>query len=206
MIPMNDEFDDAAPGWDAIDAHLARLYRGAEPQHLGYEDVSGNLLGCSAYEANQHWHYVTYGLSELYVPREGDDPEWSGWGFELTFRVIRFRGTQAPGWPFTMLNELARHINERDALVEPGHRFDMRGPITGFPHLPDAPPTGLTVFAVAQDPQLGVIRTPNGKVEFLQVVGVTDKEKQRMLATSTAEVIAELATMDSLLITDPARA
>lgn len=205
---MNGEFEEA-PGWDAIDAALARVYGNVTPQHVGYDlpgAPSTDLQGSSAYEAYGHWHYVSYGLSELYFPREDDDPEWSGWGFELTFRVVRFRGTQAPAWPFTMLNELAKHINEHEVLVEPGHRFDMRGAITGFPHLPDAPYTGLTVFAVTLDPQLGEIRTPNGKVAFLQVVGVTDKEKQRMLATSTAEVLAELAGIDPWLITDPARA
>jgi len=33
-----------------------------------------------------HWHIVGYGMSELYA-KETDDPEESGWGFELTFRV-----------------------------------------------------------------------------------------------------------------------
>ena len=39
---------------------------------------------------------------------------------------------------------------------------------------------------------------------FLQAVGVTAEEKQRMLAGSTAEVLAALG--DPLLLTDPSRA
>jgi hypothetical protein len=84
--------------------------------------------------------------------------------------------------------------------------MDLRAPVTGHPHLPDAPPTGLTVYAFTLDPQLGEIDTLNGRVAFLQAVGVTDEEKQRMQADRTATVLAELADADPLLVTDPSRA
>ena len=35
-----------------------------------------------------HWHYVTYGFTELYE-KKSEDPEVSGYGFELTFRLKR---------------------------------------------------------------------------------------------------------------------
>lgn len=90
---------DAAPGWDAIDAALARLYPGVEPWHvapdvptrLGGDDP---LHGISAYRRDDpvpHWHLVTYGMSELYE-KVSDDPDYSGWGFELTLRVVPRRG------------------------------------------------------------------------------------------------------------------
>jgi hypothetical protein len=198
-----------APGWDAIDAALSPLYPGVEPRHVGYHPprgfVGGALQGCSAYLADGHWHYVTYGLSELYQPGPEDDPEWSGWGFELTCRVVRGTETEAPGWPFSMLNELAKHVNTNKVLLEAGHRIDLQQPITGHPHLPDAPPTDLTVYALTLDPQLGSIDTPNGKVEFLQAVGVSSPEKAEMLETSTAAVLTRLAEGNPLLITDPHR-
>jgi len=201
-----DEVD--APGWDAIDGALARLYGSAVPRHVGYVPpaaLSTNLQGCSAYAADGHWHYVTYGLSELYTPGPEDVPGVSGWGFEFTMRIPRGGEPDAPGWPFTMLNELAKHVNAQGILVEPGHRFDLRAPVTGHPHLPDAPPTGLTVYAFTVDPQLGTMSTPNGQVTFLQAVGVTAAEKERMIASSTADVLSELAAVDPLLQTDPAR-
>ncbi|MGW2857788.1 hypothetical protein ACWDAZ_40260, partial [Streptomyces sp. NPDC001215] len=75
-----------ASGWDAIDAALAPFYPGITPFHVGYFPPKGfeggALQGCSAYPAEGHWHYVTYGLSELYTPGEDDDPDWSGWGFD----------------------------------------------------------------------------------------------------------------------------
>jgi hypothetical protein len=201
--------DDEAPGWDAIDAALRRLYGDQAPLHVGYMPpaaLSTNLQGCSAYEADDHWHYISYGLSQLYHPGPHDDPEVSGWGFELTLRVPHGDEDQAPGWPFTMLNELAKHVNGNHVLLEAGDRIDLRAPVTGYPHIPDGPPTGLTVFAITIDPQLGTIHTPNGQVTFLQAVGVTTREKERMLTETTAAVLDELARTNPLLITNPARA
>jgi hypothetical protein len=201
------EDEDAAPGWDAIDAALSTLYPGVEPRHVGYAlpaALSHNLQGCSAYPALGHWHYVTYGLSELYTPGADDDPAWSGWGFELTLRVARGAETDAPGWPFAVLNQLANFINAQRVLVEDGHRMDMRQPVTGYPQT-DGPETVLTVFAFTVDPQLGSIDTPNGRVVFYQAVGITSEEKSRMQESSTRRVLDEMIGSNPLLITDPAR-
>jgi hypothetical protein len=199
-----------SPGWEAIDTAMARLYGQARPRHVGYVPpaaFSTNLQGCSAYAATDHWHYVTYGLSELYVADEAGDPEFSGWGFEFTLRVPRSPDdADPPGWPFTMINELAKHVNGNSVLIETGDRVDMRAPVTGYPHLPDAPPTGLTVYAFIIDPELGRIDTPHGQVSFLQAVGVTAEEKERMLSTSTADVLDDLALTNPRLLTDPGRA
>jgi suppressor of fused protein SUFU len=141
--------EDAAPGWDALDAAMAALYPGQQPRHVGYAlpaALSNNLQGCSAYAACLHSHYVTYGLSERYEPDADADSEWSGRGFELTLRVLGDVHAEPPAWPFTVLNKLANHINAAEAPVAPGHRLDLGQPITGYPHT-DGPETGLTVFA-----------------------------------------------------------
>ncbi len=203
---MVSEPDDSAPGWDAIDAALAARYGDQQPRHVGSgvpASLSQHLQGCSAYAAEGHWHYVTYGLSELFEPIPEANPEVSGWGFELTMRVPR-DGDEPPAWPFRMLDEIAQYVNDSRAVLAPGHRIDFRQPVTGHPGIEGAPPTALTVFAFAVDPELGEIDTPNGRVVFLQAVGVTAEEKERMLAGSTAEVLAGLG--DPLLLTDPSRA
>jgi hypothetical protein len=197
-----------SPGWQAIDDAVAALYGEADPRHVGYQPpaaFSNNLQGCSAYRAGDHWHYISYGLSELYVPAPGDDPEFSGWGFELTLRVPG-GDSEPPQWPFTMINEMAKHVNSNLAPLHDGDRIDLRVAITGFPNLPDAPDTGLTVFALCVDRELGQIETPNRRVVFLQLVGVTAHEKQEMLASSTAEVLDRLAAENPLLVTRPERA
>src|SRR5262245_58672455 len=99
-----EEPDDFAPGWHAIDAACERLYPDqTEPLHVASAPHppigEGLIYGISAYRAKDpaHWHFVTYGFSELYA-KESDDPEVSGWGFELTFRLARGREELPPNW------------------------------------------------------------------------------------------------------------
>lgn len=109
---------DGAPGWDAIDGALARIYGDTKPRHWGTVmrwSLGGRdpLDGISAYERADpvpHWHYVSYGMSDLYV-KESEDPVESGWGFEFTFRLAREGGgTDPPVWPANLLQNLARYV------------------------------------------------------------------------------------------------
>lgn len=188
--------NDIPPGWAAIDAALAPLYPGVEPRHAAYlpmpefTEVPG-LRGCSAYPADGHWHYITYGLSELGEVGPDADREWSGWGFELTFRLARGTEEAAPGWPFDLLQGLARYVSGERALLEAGQHVDLRRPLTEG--------TALTGFALVPDPQLGRIATVNGKVEFLQLVGVTPAEIALIVRTGADAVLAD---RPALLVTD----
>lgn len=194
---------DESPGWDAIDAVLGAVHPGVEPYHVGYTPgvhFGSGLQGCSAYAADGHWHYVTYGLTELWLKAVDTDPQTSGWGFELTMRVPRTpEVADPPPWPFNLLEQVARFVREQGVLLGPGHRMDTRHPITG------AEGTRLTALAFAPDPWLATIDTPNGRVEFLQAVGLTAGELARAKETSTDEVLAELSSGNPLLITDPRR-
>lgn len=196
---------ESAPGWDAITEAFGALYSEAEPAHVGYLPglaFGGGLEGCSAYRAADHWHYVTYGLTELGSKDPEAEPEISGWGYEFTLRAaLEGDGTAPPRWPFALLEQLAKTSNQHGTCYDVGHRIDIRQPITG------APDTALTALALTRDPQFpGAVDTPHGAFDLLQVVGVTAAELDRMKATSTAAVLLELAADNALLITDPARA
>jgi len=71
------------------------------------------LDGISAYvrtEPVPHWHYISYGMSELYE-KESDNPEQSGWGFEFTFRLARNPADhEIPLWPANLMQNLARYV------------------------------------------------------------------------------------------------
>lgn len=198
---------EAAPGWDAIDAALAPHY-GAEPaRHVAFTPpaaFSANLQGCSAFAADGHWFYVTYGLSELFETAPPTEPGPSGHGLELTMRVPRAEGTAPPDWPYAMLNELGKQVRSNGVVIAPGDRVDLRAPVTGHPQT-DGPPSALTVFAFRVDPVLAAISTPQGSVRFVQVVGITAAEKAQMVASSTDVVLTQLAWADPLLVLDPAR-
>lgn len=86
-------------GFDAISEKLHALYPGQEgrfygtviPYFLGGNDPLDGVEVWKSEEGIPHWHYVTYGFTELYQ-KECEDPEVSGFGFELTFRLQAGRG------------------------------------------------------------------------------------------------------------------
>jgi hypothetical protein len=167
--------DEEAPGWDAIDAAFEHLYPGRAPHHWGTDFAARVMLGgpealdgLSAYRADEpvpHWHWVTYGLTELY-DKDSEDAEWSGWGYELTMRVPRDAELPAP-WPIALLQQIANWAHHAKRLLQAGEAFD-----TGSPIVPDEEGATLTGIGFLADPELPQIETPHGRVDFVQMVGL----------------------------------
>lgn len=205
MDPTHD--DHGTPGWDAINVALAALYPGQEPKHFGTAlpyTLGGNdpLDGISVYWAESprpHWHYVTYGFSELY-DKQSDDAADSGYGFELTFRLAAAPGQGAddapPVWPMNLLQNLARYVFSSGNVFEAGHHLDANGPIALDTD------TVLRHLALVEDPQLPPRDTANGRVRFLQVVGLADDEMAAVRRWSTQGVLDALLPAMPLWITD----
>lgn len=192
-----------APGWDAIDHALARLYPGVVPVHLapfpGGHMPGGGVHGISAYPAADHWHLVTYGLSELFE-KVSRQPEISGWGYELSVRVARrAEEPAAPQWAFNLLERMARVTRAEKHRYKVGDRIELGGPLDG------GPGTRIVALTVVVDPQLGTIDTPNGAVQFRQLVGVTANELDFLRSGSVDLVLAHLADGNPLLVTDVRR-
>lgn len=203
--------DNGTPGWDAISQALCAAHPHQVPRHFGTAlpwTLGGNdpLDGVSVYWSEQgrpHWHYVSYGLSELF-DKESDDAEVSGFGFELTFRLAAAAGSSGadspPTWPMSLLQNLARYVFQSGNVLAAGHHLDANGPIAAD-HA-----TALRHLAFIQDPQLPARDTPNGRLQFLQAVGLTDDEHAAILAGSTGGVLEALEPSMPLWITDLARA
>ncbi len=203
---MSDEPE--AVGWQAIDDALEPIYHGQEPRHyatvipafLGGKDP---LSGISAYPVSQpvpHWHLITYGFSELY-DKETDDPDVSGFGFELTMRLKRRPDEDEPP-PFVLsfLQNLGRYVFESGNPFDVGHHIPLNGPIC------QGDDTRIWAVALATDPQLPPISTPNGRVNFLQVVGITMDELSAILAWDTQKFLELARHALPLLVTDLRRA
>jgi suppressor of fused len=195
---------DEAPGWDAIDARLAELYPDIEPLHAATEHTFAlggpdPLDGFSFYARTEpvpHWHIVSFGMSELYH-KDSDNPDESGWGFEFTLRVTREPGDEPPAWPAGLLQSLARYVFSSGNWFAPGHRMKVSGPLREG--------SSLTALAFTEDPELGAIATPHGKLQFLQVVGLTDDEYQAVREWNAEGVLTLLAEQAPLLVIDPDR-
>lgn len=175
----------AAPGWDAITAAFDALYPGQDsplhfgcliPWRLGGPDP---LQGISVYDAGDCFHFVTYGLTDLYE-KEGKDPNYSGFGYEFTLKLRKAgledemaeqRGIAG------ILQSLARLTFEKGEQFYP-NEYIYTGQETGM----DARGLSkLTGFITAED-EAGTIDTPNGKVDFIKLIGVTDAELKAIMA------------------------
>jgi hypothetical protein len=231
--PPDDTEEDEAPGWYAIEAALAVLYPGVEPHHVSPgagPGLGGGVQGISAYPAEGHWHLVTFGPSELYE-KETADSDVSGYGYELTLRVVRpALGTPSapgdPGYELVLSDPATGRSQRRPSsgafpsdpppdwafvLLEQVALTVHRGSDYAAGHRldPGGPIDGgsstLTALAFTVDPELGTIATPNGAVTFLQLVGITAAELREMQETTTEDVLARLARDNTLLITDVER-
>jgi hypothetical protein len=202
--------DDYAPGWDALDAVFAAAFVGQKPHHWATDTflpAQEGIWGISAYREGDAWFYVTYGLSDLFDAfgasgegsGESDGIKCSGFGFELTMRVLSNDATP-PVWPVELLNKLGKYVYQTRGGFGHGHRLDPGGPITG-----GNPPTRLTALAFATDREFEATDTPTGRVEFVTALGITADELARMKASSTDTVLAELMRQSPALVTDPAR-
>jgi hypothetical protein len=135
----------------------------------------------------------------LWAKEPESDPLVSGWGYELTIRVVGPNGEPAPGWPFELLEKIARYTHQNSHPFAVGDRLDPGGPITGRAD------TRLVAVAFAVDPELPAIESANGRLEFRQLVGITDEELAEMKQSTTAAVLDRIRTSSALLVTDPAR-
>jgi suppressor of fused len=199
---MAEESD--APGWDAIDDALEPIYGSREPKHYGtvLPAMFGGpdpLHGISAYrnvEPVPHWHFVTYGFTELWE-KESDDPEVSGYGFELTFRLVHVSDDDdPPGWPISFLQNLGRYVFKTGNCFGVGHSLPLHGPICL------GSPTLIHAAAFTADPQLPARDTPNGRVEFLQIVGLTMDELTTIESWDATAFLELRRKSDPLLATD----
>jgi suppressor of fused len=181
------------PGWEAIQARLSLLYADQEPGHWGtvqrYSEGGPDPLdGVSAYRAEgpPHWLYVTFGFSELYA-KTSKNAEESGWGFELSFRLKRAgRKTSPPLWPVMTLQNLGRYVFKNGAPFEDGHYIAWGRAITSLEQ------TKLEAMIFRNDPVLGQIDTPNGKLKFISAIAITADEHDLVEGQGTDQLLPRL--------------
>lgn len=217
---MSDEQHESieAPGWDAIDRWVGSHFAGP-----GGLQVPHQFTSQTAYEldspsplpaitvwstkAPEGWIYVSYGLSELF-DKSSEDPNLSGFGFELTLRIPMAPGhngdSQPPLWPLRLLQSLGRHVLSSGDGFDSGHSLDLGAPIV--PPNSDGPQNcGLTGLICLPDPLLGKIETVNGSLLFLRLFGVTPAELAILSELELGSLVACIAELSPMAVTDPAR-
>ena len=186
-------------GWDAITKAFESVYPGQhKPKH--YATImrwifGGNdpLDGISVYDGGDFWHFVSYGLTEIY-DKESDNKEISGYGYELTFKLKKGDDEQDEAEIKNVcgiLQMIARLTFTKGEIFLP-NEFIYTGQTTGI----DArQKSKLTGFITVSDPSVDAIDTPNGRVAFVELIGMTDAELKTLSDVgSVMELYARLGS------------
>src|SRR5207244_12502034 len=101
-----------------------------------------------------------------------------------------------PNWALSFLQNLGRYVFETGNPFGVGHTMPLNGPIR------HGSSTLIHAASFALDPQLPPIATRNGRVEFLQVVGLTMDEPEALSSWNAADFLELRSREDPLLLTD----
>lgn len=191
-------------GWDAITEIFEKVYPGQKrPLHYTTKlpwELGGNdpLQGISVYDGGDYYHFVSYGLSDLYDKSNKDD-KYSGYGMEFTLKLKKKKYKDLDKELKNIagiFQQLARTTFTRGELYKPfeyiytgqtvGIDFEQKSKLTGF----------ITIL----DEEVGSIDTPNGIVDFVELIGVHNSELERLLDKKTT--VKELYKLLGSDITD----
>jgi hypothetical protein len=166
-----DLFGDLGGGvYAATAAHYQRLQQ--TPRHPGW--LHHGVFACPPHGDRTLWTYVTSGLSNpwnLAAPMR-DPSGFSGLGFELCLCTA-----QRADWAVPVLHHLmAWQLLVATGAVTgqplaPGQRIPLGGPI-------DATPGGALTWALVEAPDhmAPSFELPSGRVDWLLLVGATERE------------------------------
>ena len=177
---MKEKEELSSSGWDAITNECNRIYPNQEnPKHYGTLiswKFGGNdpLDGISIYDGGNYWHFVTYGLSELYE-KETDDTEYSGYGMEFTFKLKKDNDEdeeQEIKCVCGLLQQIARITFKNGEIFNP-FEYLYTGQTAG---VDSRKISNITGFITIPDTQFQTLNTKNGRVDFVEFVGATNNE------------------------------
>ncbi|KAK9885102.1 hypothetical protein WA026_009324 [Henosepilachna vigintioctopunctata] len=143
------------------------------PDPLDYISMYANP-GKLSENISPHWHYISFGLSDLHGDARVHDisnPDGiSGFGFELTFRLKREpEETAPPTWPATLMQSLAKYVFQSGNTLCAGDHVSWHCAL-------DNSESRIQHMLMTTDVQLKSTRTPFGSVDFIQIVGVCPEE------------------------------
>ena len=179
VIKMNNE-EVVMDGWNAITEAFEAIYPGQDkPKHYGVLipwSLGGNdpLDGISIYDAGDYWHFVAYGLSELYE-KESENKEYSGFGMEFTLKLKKgcYEDEEAEIKGLCGILQSIARLTFNSGEIFDVFEYLYTGQTTG---MDTQAKSNITGFITIPDTDVKSVQTPNGKVDFVQFIGVTDNE------------------------------
>lgn len=189
-------------GRTAIDRELIRVYGDLPVSTLAVAPRPGEAFALDSFYALRiaseapHWLIVSRGFTELDDKVE-QNPNESGFGFELVFRVTDTGESTVPTWSVDVIIHLASYLVAMGTTFEPFDNFALGGSVVEN--------SALTALLFVDDPLLHETRSENGAFRFLQAVALTDDELQACEQGSASSFADLLRELHPLGIVDPRR-
>ena len=175
-------------GWQAITDAFLLSYPGQDkPRQLSaspsrLEGGNSSLEGINVYDAGDYWHFVTYGLSDVYD--QGTDA--TSFGMEFTYKLKKHpddKEEEVIIGTANLLKSLASLTREKGELFGP-YEYVYTGQTEGIDvHQQSL----LTGFICVPDDTVEKIQTSNEEVRFIQFVGVTDAELRSLTDSQSVQ-------------------
>lgn len=140
-------------------------------------------------------------MSELYAEPEALGGQWSRWGYEMTMKLLE-TDPENCRWAVDLLANLARYTYTQKRFLEPWQYINDG---TGRPLRAGSDCT-LTALITVPDTQAAGVDTLYGRLDFIQLVGITGEEASRLSTREDVRTLAEeLSRTSCLLVTDTNR-
>jgi len=194
-------------GWNAINEAVRKIYGDAKPVENFAPIIKYKFGGkepldqINIYETDDYYHYITYGLSEL-EEQEPKEDGYSKYGFELTLKVKKtnLNSFEELKWLCVGLQELASYIYNTGKIFTP-NEYIYYGDNIG---IDVNRRSDKVAFVTVIDNDFGTISTSNGKVEFIQLVGITFEQVNKILSKdkTATDIVEEIKNINPKFITD----
>ena len=172
----------------------AQLFRFAIP-NPGKLELAG-WVAVRVGGAVPHWLVVSRGFTELGEKVE-EDPDVSGWGFELTCRLPgRSIEDHDFGWVMRWMQGVADYLSDKVTLLEAYHHMPM---------WKAAREDEIAAVVFVDDIELAPTRSQNGSFVFLQMVGVTAGEYDALVSWDARGLVELIRERDPLFLMDVER-
>ena len=161
-----------APGLDAIEKRLSQAYPLITPIYISIpveKKEKSPIEGFRMYHVNNDcFHIVSLGMSELYSKKENVGKRYSKYGYEITAK-LKAETVEECYWLLDKIIEFGEYTKNTECyFIEDQVLEDSNKTLVSE--------TGYPTFIISEDPLLGKLETIHGEVQFLQLVGATEKD------------------------------
>jgi hypothetical protein len=171
-----------------------QIYKPIDPQKVAVGGVK-LLLSCAGVfeiaptEHKKYWTYITSGLSN---PVDSMVREISGFGFELILRT-----SERSVWAVNQLFNLMGYVLETKRTFAKGHRMPLNAPLNSS----DSQCVLKTLLFWPPHDISSEFQLKSGKVQLLEVIGITDAEYLFAKTHSSQDLYNQLQKLPSFPIT-----